>query len=185
MTLTPPVQQRTADPYSEVRYTQTLNRFTRVITGGDDMVLKSESSFICNIIDWYTVNIEAGIAVKDDTLVHINQDYDVDFTDQDLYIDDSDTMISEGYYFLLLQYNYARTLPAPKAYYRICRNSLLFTNYPSRYIYLASIYVRWNGAETRYEIDTARIPYYRDPIQTSIVRPIPTHHALVVDGGNI
>ncbi len=185
MALLAPKQQRTADPFSENRYSSTVNRFTRIISHGNDMIIRPEQSFIIQVVDWHTLKIRPGIFVKDDVLIHITDEFDIDFADQLYYVDDFFTMNAEGYYTVLIQYNYARTLPAPKAYYRIVRQEELYTHYAHQYLYLCNIYVRWNAGGDRFEIDTAMQPFYQHPDNPDIKRSVSVDHALVLDGGEL
>jgi len=185
MALTAPTQQRAADPFSEYRYSSVINRFTRLITAGNNCIIQGADSFVLTIIDWKTVTVGPGIFIKDDALVHITDNYNVDFDNQVFYLDPSDTMSDVGYYYIVAQYSYARTLPAPKAYYRIIREDTVFNTLSSEFVYIGNIYVRWDAGDVRHEVDNALPPYYVHPLDSNIKRVFPTTTALVVDGGEL
>ena len=183
--LTPPSQQRTIDPYSENRYSSVINRFTRIVTGGKNVILHGDKSFIISIIDIDNLQIGPGIAVKDDALIHITEDYIMNFKNINLYMDEEGGMTSEGWYFIVLFYNYSRSLPAPKAYYKIIRDSQVYNNDRTNYIYLANIYVKSNITNNGYEIDLLKGVHYIHPTDPDIHREAPQGILITVDGGII
>ena len=155
MPITPP-QVRSVDPYSENRFSSAINRLTRIVTGGRDVVLLSNESFELSYDDsndnYSIITVGPGLCVKDDVTIHITDDVAIDLRDNDYYIDDTPGMISSGYYYLVLKYQYNRILPAPKAVYKIIRNKSLYTMYQSSLIFLGTILIGFNSDETRYEI---------------------------------
>ena len=151
MSIVTPEQVRTVDPYSEERFTSTLNRFTRIFTGGLDYLLLEETSFKFTTANDATsdtfVAFTDGLAIKDDVLLHMTQDggdNGVDFAVDEYYLDEIPGMITNGWYYIVLYYNYDRSYPPPKAYYRILRDTSIFQTYQSNYLFLAAVYVE-NG----------------------------------------
>src|SRR3972149_9045525 len=119
MALTPPEQIRSIDPYSENRFSSTINRFTRIYTGGTDCIVHPDSFQITDASDSTSVTYIAftsGMAIKDDVLIHITESgVGVDLLDDTHYLDETPGPITEGYYYLVLWYNHTRSYPAPKA----------------------------------------------------------------------
>lgn len=140
--LTPPTQVRTIDPFENERFSTAVNRFTRIYTGGEDWLLYPNESFqLSDSTGINLIGISSGFAIKDDVLIHVSDSFDLDFTDDDYYLDEIPGMISNGWYYILLYYNFTRQYPPPSAYYRILRNTSLFTTYLTNYLFLGAAYV--------------------------------------------
>jgi len=180
MALTAPAQERSVDPYSNRRFSSVFNRITRVASTGIDVILFPQQSFKITKLNWKEVKVEAGVCVKDDVLIHITEDFYIDFTDNDYYIDESGAMDPVGYYYIVLQYLYARSLPAPKAWIRVIKNTeALYTSSTSRnYIFLGSALIVWNGSGSRFEVGTV---YNNTPIE----RPVAAGNWMMIDGGEL
>lgn len=181
------IQERAVDPYSGNRYSSIINRLSRIVTGGNDVILYPFQSFSLTRLSDTTARVGAGICVKDDVLIHIKEPFDLDFDDNSYYIDETGEMESEGYYYIVLQYFYARSLPAPKAWIRIIRNtSGLYdtANYSDRYIFLGAAHVVFDTP--LYKLDTdPNCLFTTDPGDDSIIRPTTTGNWLYVDGGEL
>jgi len=182
MALTAPIQERSVDPYSNRRFSSILNRMTRIASTGEDVILFPNQSFALTHTNWYEVKITPGICIKDDVLIHVTEDYYINFANNNYYIDPAGTMSEVGYYYIVLQYLYARSLPTPKAWYKVIRdNSAYYTGHEHEYIFLGSARVIWNGGESRYEITTV---HYTD--DTGLIkRPVTTGNWMRIDGGEL
>jgi hypothetical protein len=179
MALSAPAQQRSVDPYSNRRFSSVFNRITRVASAGSDIILFPNQSFRLSRLNWKEVKVESGVCVKDDVLIHVTEDFYIDFSDNDYYVDDTGAMTSAAYYYVVLQYLYARSLPAPKAWIKVIRDiTSLYTGHEHQYIYLGSVLTIWNGSESRYEVSTV---YHNTPIE----RPIATGNWMLLDGGEL
>ena len=155
MALTPPEQVRSVDANEQDRFSSTLNRFTRIYTGGTDALLYSGDSFNITspVLDGsgyvtedstgdMLVTFSSGLALKDDVLIHVTEENaSVDFTDNSHYLDQTPGRLTTGWYYILLWYNYTREYEPPKAYYRILRESSLFETYQTNYLFLACAYI--------------------------------------------
>lgn len=157
-----PKQIRALDSYfTNTRLPSSVNKLTRAITGGNNVIINPVESFILlkpiiglgekNI----KVSISPGVAIKDDVLIHILEQYDLDFTIENNYIDEVGGMIENGLYYIVLYYFFLHRYPNPKAYYKIIRNTELFD--PFKYLFLGGVYVK-NG-----EIDYRQKFIYMDP----------------------
>jgi len=179
MALTAPAQERSIDPYSNRRFSSVFNRITRVASTGTDVILYPTQSFKLTKMNWKEVKVETGICVKDDVLIHITEDFYIDFSNNNYYIDETGAMTSTDYYYIVLQYLYARSLPAPKAWIRIIRDiAALYTGHEHQYIFLGAALIVWNGTESRYEISAV---YHNTPIK----RPVAAGNWMVLDGGEL
>lgn len=187
MALIAPTQQRSVDPYSDNRFSSVINRLSRIVTGGADCILLPRYSYYISRESWNTIKIYPGFSIKDDVLLHITEEYDLDVSDDTYYIDNLGAMVSSGYYYIVLQYKYARTLPAPLARYRIIREtSTLYTGYEYKYIFLAAVQVVYNSGESRYELESnPNCIYYNDPINPTIIKRVYPEACFYADGGEL
>lgn len=158
MAITIPDQIRSVDPYADHRFSNTINRFNRIFTGGEDTILPfDEKEF--NLIQQtgagtetisgtvYTwaankaVKIGPGMCIKDDMLIHVLNSSYVNFADPTNYVGSGtgyNALDSTGKYFILLSYTYARSIPAPQATMVIAKQRNEFLNNRDRYIYLGT-----------------------------------------------
>jgi len=194
MALIAPLQERSVDPYSNRRFSSVLNRITRIASGGRDVILFPNQSFRLTFLNYKEVEVSNGICIKDDVLIHITEDFNLDFSDNDYYVDDSDAMSTVGTYFIVLSYIYARKLPAPVAQIQIIRDTgspgpdpvyALGLYYKqegihtsSVYIFLGSVTVEWNAGESRNEVTAVNY-------NTPEVRPVASGDWIVLDGGEL
>jgi len=121
MASTIPDQSRTVDPYASYN-SNVVNNLTGIVTRGD------------NVLDYYnslqvvsdstsptdTVVVQPGIAYKDSVLIEITSQHSVNFTDSDQYISPPAPLTPpDGVYYVVLQYTYAKSRPAPQASIKI------------------------------------------------------------------
>lgn len=196
MTLLPPVQERSVDPYSDNRFSSVINKLSRTITNGTDVILFPEESFnttysyVDGTSSYHILYIDHGLCIKDDVLVHVTEDdYAVDFNDNNFYVDTVPGMDTTGWYYLVLYYNYSRKFPSPKAYYMIIKDpATYYVGNEDAYIFLNAVRVRYNSTLTRYEIDpsTGSILDY-DPNDPTIKREYGNNlfNFSCIDGGVI
>jgi len=185
MSISAPEQERAVDPYSSNRYSSIINRLSRIVTSGSDVILYPFQSFILTRLNDTTVSIGPGICIKDDVLIHIKESFTVDFDDNDYYIDEIGDMELPGYYYIVLQYAYAKSLPAPKAWIRLIRNTagLYHTaDYAERYIFLGVAQVIFDSPIYRLADDPDCL-YFYDPSNSNIVRPVQSGNWFYADGG--
>lgn len=186
MALIAPTQERSVDPISDNRFSSVINRFSRILTNGMDVILFPNQSFKFEIVDWNKLLVKNGICIKDDVFIHITEDFNLMLDDNEYYIDDTGDMTSDGYYYIVLQYFYARSFVAPKAYIRIIRDKAIhFLPYQSRYIFLGCLDIHYNSLQLRYEINPNNGIFYYDPENPTIKRPESENSWLYIDGGEI
>ena len=142
-----PIQTRSVDPYASYN-SNSVNRLTRMIT--------RETNCLHDI---YSIDVEAdstapltfvvvkeGTAFMSDVYIKIDADFRVDFEDRDFYLD-VNPFNEDGYYYVVLDYYYVKSKPAPQASIKILKPSqraILDTS--SRYILLKVVDVIWNGS---------------------------------------
>ncbi len=166
-----PIQTRSVDPYSSYN-SNSVNRLTRMIT--------RETNCLHDI---YSIDVEAdttapltfvvvkeGTAFMSDVYIKIDADFRVDFEDRDFYLD-VNPFNEVGYYYVVLDYYYVKSKPAPQASIKIFKPSqraILDTS--TRYLLLKVVHVLWNGST--FEIDPDFLDY--DP-------EYPTHKRTYAD----
>jgi len=180
-----PTQERSVDPYSNNRFSSVINRLTRVVTGGKDIIIFPNTSFRIRKSEdpekqYTNIVISSGVAVKDDVLIHITQeDYELDLTNNDNYVDKDGGMTSAGFYYIVLYYVYATRYPHPNAYYKVIRDISLFD--PERHLFLGGIEIIQQDEE--YIIDWENSPKYSDPNDLTIRREGFDISVECIDGG--
>lgn len=179
MAIIAPAQQRSMDPFSDHRFSSVINRLSRIISGGNPCILSPGVSFTLDLQDYHTVTIGPGICIKDDVLIHITEDYTVDFSDSDYFLDGS--MDAAGDYYVVMAYAYTRSLPAPRAWLRIIKD-VVGTYNPTNHIFLGMAVVIWNAGLGRFEVDSITTA---DTVR-GIERPVQSLASnFIVDGGVI
>ncbi len=113
-----PVQSRAVDPFASYDSSE-VNQLSRLITAGKDVILHS-TPMIFNIIGNTLLSLQPGcIVVKDDVTISL-EGLNIDFADSDFYVNDSLGHWSEdGNYYVVLEYVYTKSKPAPEASIKI------------------------------------------------------------------
>jgi len=185
MAITAPVQERAVDPYSSNRYSSIINRLSRIVTSGSDVILYPFQSFQLTRLSDTEISVGPGMCIKDDVLIHIKETFALDFEDNAHYIDDDYAMDSAGYYYMVLQYYYARSLPAPRAWIKIIRDTAgLYRadNKSDSYIFLGAAKIVDDGG---YKLEDPDCLYYSDPDYPSVIRSTQSGNWTYVDGGTL
>lgn len=142
-----PSQTRSVDPYSSYN-SNSVNRLTRMITRGDNCLhdIFSIDVEIDSTSPLTFVVVKEGVAFMSDVYIKINSDFRVDFEDRDFYLD-VNPFNEAGYYYVVLDYYYVKSKPAPQASIKILKPSqraILDTS--TRYLLLKVVRVIFNGA---------------------------------------
>lgn len=178
-----PKQQRSVDPYERDRFSSAINRYSRIITAGKNVILHANESFLVTMNPNDTTNsivdISPGLCVKDDVTIHVTEKYPIDFNIEGFYDGESKGLNSDGDYIIALKYNYARTVPAPKAEYRIVKNYNYFITHQINYLYISSVRVELVGGT--YEIVNINNVHPQGLSRNDVLFGVPT----VIDGGFI
>jgi hypothetical protein len=130
-----PTQIRSIDSFASYN-SNIANRLTRIITDGLDCLLQP-SPIEVEEIDSTSVIVTSGKCVKDDVLIEI-QSLNIDLDDSDFFID-STAWVEVGYYYVVMQYTYAKIKPPPVASIKIIHPSLRATHYTSDVLFLACL----------------------------------------------
>lgn len=148
-----PAQTRAVDPFASFD-SNTVNQLTRMVSRGVNGLTSQNSLDVIadttSPLDHVIVN--PGTLYKDDVLITITNQWTVDFTDSDHYV--SGNPLSEaGYYYVVLEYTYQKSRPAPQARLKILLPS--DTGTPSlgtSLFFLKAVLVVFNGST--FEIST-------------------------------
>jgi hypothetical protein len=125
-----PAQDRSVDPYSSYN-SDNVNGLTRIFSKGLDVV----SSGLDVEIDTVTsIIVGAGVGIKDDVMINITEDnINIDLTDPEWFVETTAMNDSTAKYYVVMDYVYLKSSPAPRASIRILKNRGQFTE---RYMFL-------------------------------------------------
>lgn len=117
-----PSQTRTIDPFAEYN-SNVANRLTRMLTQNSNVILSKNSLAleVDSTSPLSVVVVKTGVAFKDDTLIEITADHRVDMTDVNNYVTTPGPGVfaETGYYYIVLEYTYTKSRPAPEARIKI------------------------------------------------------------------
>jgi len=110
-----PTQSRAVDPFASYN-SDTVNILTRTVTYGEDGITGAKS---CDVVLDSTsiteVVLQTGFLYKDDVWINISAQHTIDFTDSDHYYNFDTGFDEAGYYYIVLQYTFTKSRPAPQA----------------------------------------------------------------------
>ena len=109
-----PSQVRTIDPFAEYN-SNVANRLTRMLTQNDNVLLSrnSLSLELDSTSPLKIVVVQPGVAFKDDVLIEVTAEHQVDFDDNTHYVGGTAKLTEAGYYYVVLEYTYVKSRPAP------------------------------------------------------------------------
>ena len=123
-----PTQQRAVDPFASYN-SNVVNQLTRMNTyrGQESNGLIAIHPDLQITLDstapLYIVDVSPGIAYKDDMFLRLSAIHEVDFRDSTNYVDFGTGFDEIGYYYIVLQYHYAKSRPAPQVSIKIIKPS--------------------------------------------------------------
>jgi len=119
MASTIPNQNRVIDPFSSYN-SNVVNEISHIVTQGSDGLLTTNSLQVSldSTSPLTNVVVSTGYVVKDDVLINITADHDVNFHDVDQYALPP-VILSAGNYYLVLEYVFVKSRPAPQASIKI------------------------------------------------------------------
>lgn len=126
-----PTQTRAVDPFASFN-SNTVNALTKIVTRGDDGLTDYNALQVtADSTSPYTqAVVGVGTVYKDDVMVSITSPHTVNFEDSDHYASFGTGFNETGYYYIILDYTYAKSRPAPSATIKILK--------PSQISYLAT-----------------------------------------------
>jgi hypothetical protein len=110
-----PSQARAVDPFASYN-SNSVNMLTRAVTHGEDGISSALScDVIADAVSNTKVIVQPGFVFSDDVWIHISAQHTVDFTDSDHYFNFDTGFDEAGYYYIVLEYIYQKSRPAPQA----------------------------------------------------------------------
>lgn len=119
-----PSQTRTIDPFAPYN-SNVANRLTRMLSQNDNVLLSrnSLSMTLDSTSPLTAVMVQTGTVIKDDVLIEVTADHRVDFTNSNHYINFTTGFDEVGYYYVVLEYTYVKSRPAPDVDIKILKPS--------------------------------------------------------------
>ena len=141
-----PIQIRTVDPYASYN-SDIVNKFTRMLTSGNDALEKIQSCDVTDSTSTDKVTLSPGVIYKDDLWIEITEQHIVDFTDSLQYHDYGNGFDEVGYYYIILNYTFQKQRPAPEAEVLIIKPSqrYLYTYNAGAWLFLKAVHVSGPG----------------------------------------
>ena len=124
----PANQQRAVDPFASYN-SNVVNQLTRMNTyrGGESnglIAIHPDLQVTLNPgTPLYIVDVSPGIAYKDDVFLRLSEIHSVDFRLSENYVDFGTGFDETGYYYIVLEYNYVKSRPAPQVKIKIVKPS--------------------------------------------------------------
>jgi len=162
-----PAQTRAVDPFASFN-SDTVNQLTRMVSKGNDGLTSPRSidviSDTTSPLD--TVVVTPGTIYKDDVLISITANHRVDFTDEDQYVSFGAGFNEAGYYYIVLEYTYQKSRPAPQSRIKILKPSQIpHASLGTSLFFLKAVLVSFNGIS--FEITSL---HNADPTDTDVKR---------------
>ncbi len=142
-----PSQARAIDPFASYN-SDTVNTLTRMLTYGENGIATALS---CNVIrdlpSETQVILEPGFLYQQDVWMHITANHTVDFTDPDHYYNFDTGFDEAGWYYIVLDYTFVKSRPAPQAKALIVKPSQRGAYIEGNsWLFLAAVEVEWDGS---------------------------------------
>jgi len=154
------MQERAVNPFRS-NESNAVNRLTRILTLGKDVVIKENNSTpSVVVIDTSNLNIKQSHYIKDDVYIHMKSDYIIDFRDANSFEVVTDgTMDMAGTYKVVLNYTYSESIPVPVATYKILKPTHPIS---TAHVLVCNAIVTWNAGLNRFEVTSINfdgVPY--------------------------
>jgi len=173
-----PDQVRNVDPYASYN-SNVVNLIHKLATRGADCIDHHHSVDI-EISDSTAIIITTGIVYKDQVLVELTSNFTVDMTDSDFYIPHTNPWDRQGYYYIAVNYSFAKARPSPKASIRILRPDQRGNITDAAYLFLKAVLVQGDGDARHivsiHDYDPTNVTIKREyvPIWAGVEYTLPT-----------
>lgn len=122
-----PSQERTVDPFASYN-SNTVNDHTKMVTYDEEGMANINSLRVTDAMDATStaVFVSTGFTYKDAVLIQMTSQGTVDFNTADHYYDWNSPGLGfdeNGYYYIIMNYVYVKSRPAPQASYQILKPS--------------------------------------------------------------
>lgn len=115
-------QERSVDPHSSFQ-SQNVNKLTRVITTGND-IIRSSTHLLPTFNSSTEFDVSSGVFVKDDVMIQVTSTQTLDITDPTNFVEGS---IPSGSFpqtgYIVISYQYVNTPIAPEAELLVLKNT--------------------------------------------------------------
>lgn len=136
-----PSQIRTIDSFAEYN-SNVANRLTRMLSGNENVLMSANSlqATVDTTSPLTVAVIQSGMVFKDDVFIEITADHEVDFLDSSQYINPAGGILDQtGNYYIVLEYTYVKSRPAPVVNIKIIRPDERASAYPRDSLMLLSV----------------------------------------------
>jgi hypothetical protein len=115
-----PEQYRAVDPFASYN-SNTVNQLTEMVSRGDNVLdIPCGLDVVADATSSSSVVVKPGYLYKDDVLIYISEEHTLDFLDfNNQYISFQAASLATGYYYIVLEYTYIKSRPAPQAEIKI------------------------------------------------------------------
>jgi hypothetical protein len=139
-----PSQSRAIDPFSSYN-SNSVNVLTRMVSLGQNCIIGASSmDVVWDSTSTTIVTVCSGICFKDDVIINITDNFKVDMSVDDFYVTQAGAGMNEaGYFYIVLDYTYSKSLPAPQAAIRIIKPSQVLSTFnTSKYLFLKAVNIQ-------------------------------------------
>jgi len=149
-------QVRAVDPFSSYE-SDNVNKITRVLTAGEDRIIR-DTDLLPTKLSNTSINVSAGVCVKDDVMLHVTTDETFDVTLASNYIEGSLIPSGGADAYLVLVYQYVKTPVVPVASIKLLKTLANFNT--ELYVFLGMVrFSNTNVIDQIYTGDTVRGVY--------------------------
>lgn len=137
-----PNQLRSVDPFASYN-SDTVNKLTRMKTYGENAIEKYADVRGSIVYPGATqISMSPGVIYKDDVRIELTDATILDFENADYYFNFTSGFNEEGYYYILLEYEYQKSRPAPRSKFVILKPSqrTVFA-YETNWVFLNAVQV--------------------------------------------
>jgi len=142
-----PEQSRAVDPFASYN-SNTVNTLTRMITYGDDGLANAVSCDV-SVNTTTSLILSIGHVYKSDVWINVSSPFIIDFNDQDHYYDYANPSLGfneAGTYYIVLDYTFVKSRPAPQAKILIIKPSQIGSYSPGgSWLFLKAVTVTGSG----------------------------------------
>jgi len=180
-----PVQTRAVDPFASFN-SNTVNQLTEMITRGQDGL--TDYNALQVISDSTSPNtqllVTTGTVYKDDVMITLTQQHVVNFADPLHYVSFGGGFNEAGIYYIVLDYTYAKSRPAPQASIKILKPSQIPNpSVGTSLFFLKAVQINFSGSifyidvNALYDYDPGHPTVKRlyTPLYFGVETTIPTH----------
>jgi hypothetical protein len=144
MPSTIPEQYRAVDPFASYN-SNTVNQLTEMRSRAENVLdIPCGLDVVADATSTSTVNVKPGYVFKDDMMIYVSEEHDVDFLDfTNQYVSFLSASLAIGYYYIVLEYTYIKSRPAPQAKIKIVmpdqRNFYDYGNSSTSLVFLKAV----------------------------------------------